>query len=322
MTHAIRIHAYGGPDAMKWEQVEVPPPGSGQVLVRNSAIGLNYIDTYHRTGLYPLPLPAIIGSEGAGVIEAVGPDVGDLHVGDRVAYADPLGAYAESVLRPADRLVKLPDDISERTAAAIMLKGMTAEYLLHRTYKVEPGDIVLIHAAAGGVGQLLCRWAKHLGARVIGTVGHPAKKPLAEAAGCELVITLQEEDLVAKVRAFAPRGVTVVYDGVGAATFDRSLDCLKPRGLMVSFGNASGPVPPFSILTLSTKGSLYLTRPTLFTYISDPADLQNSAQSLFAALRAGIFDQSLPNQYALHDAAQAHRDLEGRKLTGSTILLP
>ncbi|MBK8909339.1 MAG: quinone oxidoreductase [Rhodospirillales bacterium] len=325
MSYAIRIHETGGPEVLRWENVPVDDVGPGQVRIRSSAVGLNFIDTYHRTGLYPLAsLPSGIGMEGAGVIEAVGEGVDRLKPGDRVACASgPVGAYAEIRLMPADRVVKLPDAISDQTAAAMMLKGMTAEYLLRRTYAVQAGDVILLHAAAGGVGQIASQWAKHLGAIVIATVGTDDKADLARANGCDHVIVYTRENFVERVREITDgRGVPVVYDSVGKATFEGSLDCLRPRGMMVSFGNASGPTGPIDPLILSAKGSLYLTRPTLVTYTATPDELQASASALFDVVAAGHVKIDIGQTYPLKEAAQAHRDLETRKTTGSTVLLP
>lgn len=323
MPHAIRIYQNGGPEVLQWEEVTVADPGPGEVRVRNTAIGLNFIDTYQRSGLYPLPLPMILGSEGAGVIEAVGHKAKGFKVGDRVAYAQPIGAYAEVLIRPVSRLVKIPPGISDQTAAAMMLKGMTAWYLLHRTYKVRKGDAILVHAAAGGVGQILCQWGKHLGATVIGTVGSDEKAPLARQAGCEHVIVASREKISQRVRDLtAGRGVPVVYDGIGKETFMESLDSLRPLGMMASFGNASGAVPPVSIGILAQKGSLFLTRPTLVNYTATRKDLDKAAKDLFAVVEAGKVNISINQNYPLREAAQAHRDLEGRRTTGSTVLLP
>lgn len=324
MVHAIRIHEAGGPDKMKWEEVEVGAPGPGQIRLTTTAAGLNYIDTYHRTGLYKLPLPLTLGMEGAGVVTAVGEGVADIKVGDRVAYASaPLGSYAEERLMQADRVVVLPEGISDRTAAAIMLKGMTTEYLVLRTYKVKPGDTVLFHAAAGGVGLLFGQWAKALGATVIGTVSSEDKAKLAKAHGYDHIINYRTENFAERVKEITKgAGVPVVYDGVGKDTWAGSLDCLSPFGLMVSFGNASGPVPPFEISTLAGKGSLYVTRPTLVTYTAKRADLVNSAKALFEVVMNGKVKVEVPQTYALKDAARAHADLEARKTTGSTLLLP
>jgi len=323
MTHAIRVHETGGPEKMVWEEVAVADPGPGEVRVRNTAVGLNYIDTYHRGGLYSIPLPAVLGMEGAGVVEAVGPKVKDFKKGDRVAYANPLGAYAEVLLRPADRLVKVPAGIDDKIAAAIMLKGMTAWYLARRTYAVKKGDTILVHAAAGGVGQILSQWAKHLGATVIGTVGSDDKVETAKKVGCKHVIVTSKENLVDRVKEITRgAGVPVVYDGVGKATFLPSLDCLRPLGLMVSFGNASGAVEAFNPVILSQKGSLFLTRPTLFTYTAKREDLLQAAKELFDVVKKKVVKISVNQTYPLREAAQAHRDLEARKTTGSTVLLP
>ncbi|MDE2196895.1 MAG: quinone oxidoreductase [Gammaproteobacteria bacterium] len=323
MPYAIRIHETGGPEVMRWEQLEVGKPGPGEVLVRNTAIGVNFVDTYYRTGLYPMPLPATLGSEGAGVVEAVGPRVKEFKPGDRVAYVDPIGSYAEVLLRPAQRLVKIPAGVSDRTAAAMMLKGMTAHYLLKRTYKLKKGDTILVHAAAGGVGQILCQWAKYLGARVIGTVGSDAKAPLAKKAGCGHVLITSRDKVSERVKQITKgAGVPVVYDGIGKDTFMDSLDCLAPLGLMVTYGNASGAVPPFNPVLLSRKGSLFLTRPSLPTYIAKREDLVQTARELFMVVKKGAVKIAVNQTYALKDAAQAHRDLESRRTTGSTILLP
>ncbi len=324
MDHAIRIHATGGPETLRWEAVRSGSPGPGEALLRHTAIGVNYIDTYHRSGLYPLPLPATLGMEAAGVVEAVGDGVAEVAVGQRVAYAGgPIGAYAEARLIPAHRLVPLPPEISEEQAAAIMLKGMTAQYLLRQTHAVQPGETVLIHAAAGGVGLIACQWAKHLGATVIGTVGSDEKAALARAHGCDHTIVYTRENFAARVREItAGRGVRVVYDSVGQATWDGSLDCLQPRGLMVSFGNSSGPVQPFSPLVLSAKGSLFVTRPTLMTYTATRDDLLAAAADLFDVVRSGAVTPLVGGAYALRDAAQAHRDLESRRTTGSLLLRP
>ena len=323
MPHAIRIEQFGGPENMKWVEVEVGAPGPGQVLVRNAAVGLNFIDCYHRTGLYPMPLPLTLGSEGAGIVEAVGPKVKDFKVGDRVAYAQPIGAYADLLLRPADRLVKVPAGVDLKVAAAMMLKGMTAQYLIRRTHRVKAGETILVHAAAGGVGQILCQWAKSLGATVIGTVGSEAKVALAKKAGCRHVIVLGQENVPERVKAITKgKGVPVVYDGVGKDTFMTSIDCLAPRGLLASFGNASGAVPPVNIGILAQKGSLFLTRPTLINYTSTREELVKAAAELFAVVKSGKVRISINQTYPLAEAAQAHRDLEARKTTGSTVLLP
>ncbi len=323
MTHAMRIHECGGPEKLLWEKAPVGAPGEGQALVRNTAVGLNFIDTYQRSGLYPVPLPFTPGSEGAGVVEAVGPKVKDVKVGDRVVYCGPIGAYAEALLRPADRLVKISAGIDDRTAAAMMLKGLTAWYLLRRTYRVKKGDTILVHAAAGGVGLILCQWAKALGAAVIGAVGGDEKAAPAKKAGCKHVIVTSREKLVERVREFTRgKGVPVVYDGVGKDTFLESLDCLAPMGLMVSFGNASGAVPPFNPAILAQKGSLFLTRPTLNTYAASREDLLSGARELFAIVKSGKVKIEVHQTYPLREAAQAHRDLEARKTTGSTVLIP
>ena len=324
MPHAIRIHQTGGPEVLRWEEVDVPAPAAGEATVRHHAVGLNFIDTYHRTGLYPLPLPAGIGLEGAGVVEAVGAGVSEVKVGARVAYAGgPVGAYAEVRNLPAHRLLKVPDAIGFDTAAAMMLQGLTAAYLLRRTYRVQPGDAVLIHAAAGGVGLIACQWAKALGATVIGTVGSPAKAELAKAHGCDHVINYSTENFTQRVREITGgEGVPVVYDGVGQDTFMGSLDSLRPLGMMVTYGNASGPVPPLDLLLLSQKGSLFVTRPTLMNYTAKRTDLEMLGTELFDIVVSGKVRIEVNQTCALKDVAQAHRDLEARKTTGSTILLP
>ncbi|MBT5414580.1 MAG: quinone oxidoreductase [Rhodospirillaceae bacterium] len=323
MTKAIRIHETGGPEVLRWEDVDPGTPGPGQVLLRHTAVGLNFIDTYHRSGLYPLDLPSGIGMEAAGVVEAVGSGVESLKPGDRVAYASGLGAYAEARLMPADRVVPIPDGIDDKQAAAMMLKGMTVEYLIRRTYPVKAGETVLFHAAAGGVGLIFCQWAKNLGATVIGTTGSEEKAELARAHGCDHTILYTKEDFPDRVRELTDgQGVPVVYDGVGKSTFEGSLDCLQPRGMMVSFGNASGAVPPFNLGLLSQKGSLYVTRPTLMTYTATPEDLVESANALFDVVKSGAVKLEINQTYPLAEAEQAHRDLEARKTTGSTILLP
>ena len=308
---------------MLWEEVQVGSPGPGEVLVRNTAVGLNFVDVYHRIGLYPNTLPLTLGMEGAGVVEAVGPKVKEFKVGDRVAYANPIGSYSEVCLRPVGRLVKIPAGIDDKVAAAIMLKGMTAWYLIRRTYKVKKGDTILMHAAAGGVGQILCQWAKYLGATVIGTVGSDEKAALAKKAGCKHVIVTSREKFVDRVKEITKgKGVAVVYDGVGKDTFMDSLDCLAPLGMMASFGNASGAVTQFNPGVLAQKGSLFLTRPTLFTYTAKREDLVKAAQDLFAVVKKKAVKISINQTYPLREAAQAHIDLEGRKTTGSTVLLP
>ena len=325
MTKAIRIQKPGAAGVLKWVEVEVGKPGPKEVRIRHTAVGLNYIDIYQRSGLYPLPkYPAALGMEGAGVIEAVGRSVRDLKVGQRVAYASmPIGSYSEARLIAADRLVPLPPEISDEIAAAVLLKGMTAEYLIRRTYRVGKSDTILVHAAAGGVGLILCQWAKHLGATVIGTAGSPKKAKLARAHGCDHVIDYSRHDVAQRVRKITRGvGVPVVFDGVGKATFQGSLDSLVPRGLMVCFGNASGPVPPVDTHTLSAKGSLYLTRPSLVTYTAARSELLASARALFKVMAAGHVKVSVSGSYALKDAARAHRELEQRKTTGSTVLIP
>ncbi len=325
MPKAIRIHEYGGPEVLRWEEAEVGEPGPGQLRVRHAAVGLNYIDVYHRTGLYPLPsLPWTLGMEGAGKVEAVGEGVTEFKVGDRVAYASPpVGAYAEVRLMPADRVVALPDAIDDQTAAAMMLQGMTAQYLLRRTYRVQPGDTILLHAAAGGVGLIASQWARHLGATVIGTVGSDEKAELARAHGCHHVIVYNRENFAARVREITDgQGVAAVYDSVGQATFMNSLDCLRRLGMMVSFGNASGPVPPFDPGILAAKGSLFLTRPSLMAYTAERADLLASAADLFDVVASGAVKIEVHQTYPLAETTQAHRDLEARKTTGSTVLLP
>ena len=324
MPHAIRIHQAGGPEVLRWEEVLVPAPAAGEATVRHAAVGLNFIDVYHRTGLYPQIMPAGLGLEGAGVVEAVGEGVTDLQVGERVAYAGgPVGAYAEVRNIPAHRLLKLPDTISFETAAAMMLQGLTAAYLLRKTWRVQPGDAVLIHAAAGGVGLIACQWAKALGATVLGTVGSAAKGELAKAHGCDHVIDYSSENFSQRVREITGgEGVAVVYDGVGKDTFMGSLDSLRPMGMMVAYGNASGPVPPLDLLLLSQKGSLFVTRPTLMNYTAKRADLEALGAELFEMVGSGRVRIEVNQRYALKDAELAHRDLEARRTTGSTILLP
>jgi NADPH2:quinone reductase len=322
MPKAIRIHHHGGPEVLKWEDVEPGPPGPGEALVRHEAVGLNFIDVYHRTGLYPLPaLPATPGLEAAGVVQAVDPEVTEVAVGDRVAYAAiPPGAYAEVRRIPAHRLVKLPADITTRQAAAMMLQGMTARYLLKGCWPVGPGTTLLIHAAAGGVGLIVCQWARHLGATVLGTVGSPEKAELAKAHGCQHAIVYTQEDFAARVREITNgRGVDVVYDSVGQATFMRSLDCLRPMGMMVSFGQSSGPMPPFDMAVLAQKGSLFLTRPTLMTYTAKRDDLLAHARDLFEVIQSGAVKVEVRRTYPLAEASRAHRELEGRKTTGSSV---
>ena len=324
ITNAIRIHKQGGPEGMKWEEVTLPEIQKDDVLIKHTAIGLNYIDTYHRSGLYPMPVPLTLGIEGAGIIIEAGENVKDLNVGDRVAYASPpTGSYAEEKVMPADRLVKIPDNISDEIAAAIMLKGMTVEYLVRRTYNVKAGQTVLFHAAAGGVGLIACQWLKAIGAKVIGTVGSEEKAALAKANGCEHTILYREENFVDKVKEITNgEGVPVVYDGIGKDTALKSLDCLSPLGMLVVFGNSSGNAPPIETGLLAAKGSLFLTRPTLMTYNAKREDLVESAQHLFNMVGSGKVNISINARYDLKDAAQAHKDLESRKTTGSTLLIP
>jgi len=324
-TKAIRIHETGGAETLRWDEIEIAPPGSGEVLVRHTAVGVNYIDVYHRTGLYPVPgPPVVLGVEAAGVVEAIGPGVTTVKTGERVAYGGgPLGAYAELARVPAERLVRVPASISDEQAAAMMLKGLTAHYLLRRTYRVQRGDTILFHAAAGGVGLIACQWARHLGATVIGTVGSDAKAPLARANGCDHVIVYTREHFPERVRALTGgAGVPVVYDSVGQATFDDSLDCLAPFGLMVTFGNASGPVPPVNLAILAMKGSLFLTRPTLATYAAKREDLLAAAEELFDVVASGAVRVTINHRYPLAEAAAAHRALEQRGTTGSIVLIP
>src|SRR5690242_18356244 len=311
-AHAIRIHQTGGPEAMGWEEVEVGDPGPGQVRIRHSAVGLNFIDTYHRSGLYQVPLPSGIGLEAAGVVEAVGEGVSDFKPGDHAGYCSgPIGAYAEARLFPAERLIKLPSGIDDRTAAAMLLQGLTAQYLLRRTHRVKAGETILVHAAAGGVGQILGQWVKHLGATVIGTVGSEDKAKLAKAAGCDHVILYRKEKVSERVRELTKgAGVPVVYDGVGKDTFMDSLDCLAPLGMMVTFGNASGPVPPFEPVILSQKGSLFLTRPSLVHYTAKRSDLLAAAGELFEVVQKGVVKISVNQTFALKDAVAAHQALE------------
>jgi NADPH2:quinone reductase len=324
MGYAIRIHANGGPEVLRWDEVETAAPAPGEVRLRQSAVGLNFIDVYHRSGLYKLAsLPAVIGMEGAGTVTAVGDGVTDLKAGDRVAYAGVLGGYAQERLIAADRLVKLPDAIDDVTAAAAMLQGMTVRYLLRETYHCTPETVLLFHAAAGGVGLIACQWARAIGATMIGTVGSEEKAQLARANGCTHVINYRTEDYVARVKEITGgAGCDVVYDSVGKDTFPTSLDCLKPKGLWVSFGNASGPVPPFDLALLSAKGSLYATRPTLMVYLARRADLLANASELFHMIETGAVKINVGRTYPLSEAAAAHRDLEARKTTGSIVLLP
>ena len=324
MVKAIRMHETGGPEVLRWEDYNPGQPGPGEVLLRHEAVGLNFIDVYHRTGLYPVgPLPAIPGMEGAGMVEAIGEGVNEVAVGDRVAYAGlPPGAYAEVRSIPANRLVKLPESISTRQGAAMMLQGMTARYLLKGCYEVKAGDSILIHAAAGGVGLIACQWAKHLGATVIGTVGSPDKAELAQSHGCDHPVLYREEDFVSRVKEITKgRGVDAVYDSIGETTFMKSLDCLRPMGMMVSFGQASGPIPPMDISILAAKGSLFLTRPSLMAYTAESQDLLAHAQDLFEVVTKGAVKIEIRQTYPLAETAQAHRDLEGRKTTGSAVLI-
>lgn len=321
MPHAIRVHRTGGPEVLQWEAIEVGAPGPGQVRLKQTAVGLNYIDVYHRTGLYPLPLPFVPGMAGAGIVEAAGAGVTRLKPGDRVAYASVLGAYAEARLIAADKVVKLPDFIDDRTAAAMLLQGMTARYLIRDIYKVGPGDTILIHAAAGGVGLIVCQWAAALGATVIGTVSSDEKAALAKANGCHHPIVYTREDLQARLLEITGgEKLPVVYDSVGKDTYMKSLDCLRPRGLMVLFGASSGPVPPFDLSLLSQKGSLMITRPTLATFVATQALLDENSADLFSAVGSGKVKIHVNQTCPLKDAAKAHRDLEARKTTGSTVL--
>ena len=324
MTKAIRFHKTGGPEVLVYEDVEVGNPGEGQARVRHNAIGLNFIDTYHRSGLYPLPLPSGVGLEGAGVVEAVGPGVDYLAAGDRVAYAGgPPGSYSEVRLIPADRLVKVPDGITDVQAAAMMLKGLTVQYLLRSTYPVQAGQTVLFHAAAGGVGLIACQWLKALGCTVIGTVGSDAKAELARAHGCDHTIVYTRENFVERVKEITGGAkVPVVYDSVGKDTFMGSLDCLQPRGMLAVFGNGSGPVAAFDLNLLAARGSLYVTRPTLMTYTAKRADLVAAAKELFDIVLSGKVRIEVNQTLALKDAKQSHIDLESRKTTGSTVLMP
>ncbi|GAA4749376.1 quinone oxidoreductase [Sphingomonas daechungensis] len=321
MAQAIRIHKTGGPEVLNWEEIEVGDPGPGQVRVRHEAVGLNYIDVYHRTGLYPQPLPFTPGVEGAGTVEAAGEGVAGVRIGDRVAYAGPVGSYSEARLIDADRLVRLPDAIDFESAAAMMLQGMTVRMLLRAVHRVEPGDTILVHAAAGGVGLIMCQWAKALGATVIGTVSTEAKAELARAHGCDHPILYTEQDFVAEVgRLTGGEKLPVVYDSVGKDTFLKSLDCLHPRGVMVSYGNASGPPDPIPPGLLAQKGSLFLTRPTLYHYIAKREELEQSATELFDLVLSGKVKLKIGQGFSLREAADAHRALEARETTGSTVL--
>jgi len=323
MTHAIRFHKAGGPEVLQWEEVQVGKPGPGEARVRNTAVGLNYVDTYIRSGLYPAALPSALGSEGAGVVEEVGAGVTEVKPGDRVAYGTgPLGAYSEARVMPVDRLVVLPDGISDRQAAAIMLKGLTTQYLIRQIYKVGQGDVILFHAAAGGVGLIACQWAHSLGATVIGTVGSDEKAALAKAHGCDHPIVYTREDFVERVKELTNgQKVPVVYDSIGKDTFLKSLDCIRPHGLLVVFGQASGPIGPVDLSIFAQKGSLFFTRPTLNTYAAKRADMLPMANDLFDAVLSGKVKIEVGQTYPLKDAIAAHRDLESRKTTGSTVLL-
>jgi len=322
MTHAIRFHKTGGPEVLVWDEVKVGKPGSGEARIRHTAVGLNFLDIYQRSGLYPLQLPSGLGSEAAGVVEEVGPGVTDLKPGDRVAYgAAPIGAYSEERLIPAERLLKLPDGIDDKTAAAMMLKGLTAQYLIRQTYRVKAGDTILLHAAAGGVGLILSQWAKHLAATVIGTVGNDEKAALAKAHGCAHTIVYSREDFVKRVEEITQgKKVSVVYDSVGKDTFLKSLDCLAPLGLMASFGQSSGAIGPIDTGILAAKGSLFLTRPTLNTYTASREALLTAAGELFDVVKSGAVKIAVNQTYPLREAAQAHRDLQDRKTTGQTVL--
>jgi len=324
MPNAIRFHQPGGPEVLQWESVSVGEPGAGEARVRHTAVGLNYIDTYHRSGLYKLPLPSGIGLEAAGVVEAIGPGVTDVGIGDRVAYCGgPPGAYSEVRVMPADKLVKIPDGVSDRSAATLMLKGLTVQYLFRQTFALKGGETILFHAAAGGVGLIACQWARTLGVTMIGTVGSDEKAALAKANGCAHTIVSTRENFVERVKELTGgKGVPVVYDSIGKDTFPGSLDCLKPRGLFVSFGSSSGPIAAFDLGLLGQKGALYATRPSLVTYAGTRPQLLAMADEVFALVKAGKIVSEARQTYALKDAAQAHRDLQARKTTGATLLLP
>ncbi|OYX74366.1 MAG: quinone oxidoreductase [Rhizobiales bacterium 32-66-11] len=326
MNKAIRVHEAGGPDVLRLEDVEVAAPGAGEVLLKHTAIGVNLVDTYHRSVTsrqYAIPRPVILGVEAAGIVEQVGPDVTELKVGDRVAYWNVLGAYAERRILPASRALKIPDGIDDKTAAAALLKGATACYLIHRIYPVKAGDTILVHAAAGGVGRILCQWAAHLGAKVIGTVGSAEKAEIARASGCAHVVVTSEQDFVAEARAFTHgAGVDAVFDSIGRDTFDRSLDTLRPLGMMVNFGQASGPVPPLDISVLAQKGSLFLAKPTLATFVKDRESILTLAQGVFGALLSGAIKVEIGLSAPLAEAAHVHRELEARRTTGSIVLVP
>lgn len=323
-AHAIRIHEYGGPEVLRYESIDVPDPAAGEARLRHTAIGLNFIDTYHRTGLYPLDLPLGLGTEAAGIVEAVGDGVSDVSPGDRVVYTGlPLGAYSTARNYPANRLVPIPEGISDEHAAAVLLKGLTAWYLLRRSYPVKAGDTVLLYAAAGGVGSLAAQWAKHLGATVIGVVSTDAKAERAREKGCEHIIMSDNDDIAGAVRKLTDgEGVAAVYDSIGKDTFMTSLDCLRPHGVMVTFGNATGPVDPFAPAELAKRHSLYVTRPVLFDFVGTRDDLLGAAAELFGVMQDGVVTVDVNQRYALADTAQAHIDLESRKTTGSTILTP
>ena len=324
MPHAIRFQRNGGPEVLQWESVEVGEPGAGEARVRHTAVGVNYIDTYHCSGLYKVALPSGLGTEGAGVVEAVGAGVTDVRPGDRVAYSGgPLGAYSEVRVMPADRLVKLPDGVSDKVAATLMLKGLTVQYLFRQTFPLKGGETILLHAAAGGIGLIACQWARALGVTMIGTVGSDEKAALAKANGCAHTIVYTRENFVERVKQLTGgKGVPVVYDGVGKDTFPASLDCLSPRGMFVSFGNASGAIAAFDILLLAQKGSLYASRPTLATYTANRAAMLAMCEDMFSLVLAGKLTSEPRQTYPLKDAAQAHRDLQSRKTTGATVLLP
>ena len=322
MPKAMQVYEVGNPEVMKWEGVDSASPGENQVLIRHTKVGLNFIDVYFRKGVYPAPgFPFVPGLEGAGVVEELGQGVTDLSVGDRVAYASPpLGAYAEQRVMPADRLVKVPDSVDDTTAAAMMLKGLTAQYLLRQVYRVEAGETILFHAAAGGVGLIACQWAKHLGATVIGTVGSEAKAELARKHGCDHPIIYTQENFAESVKEITDgKGVPVVYDSVGITTFEKSLDCLRPKGMMVSFGQSSGEIESFNPVLLRVKGSLFLTRPTLMTYTAEREDLVQMAEELFSVVGSGAVDIPVKQHFALEDAVEAHRSLESRATTGATV---
>lgn len=323
MPYAIQISENGGPEVLRWVEVVTPRPGPGEALLRQTAVGVNFIDTYYRTGLYKTPLPAILGNEGAGIVEAVGPGVTTVNVGDRVVYEGAIGGYAEERVVPAARLNRIPESVDDKTAAAACLKGLTAYYLLRRTFSVEPGHTILFHAAAGGVGQIACQWAKALGATVIGTVGSDEKVALARANGCDHVINYRSDDFVARVRELTDgKGVDVVYDAVGKDTFPGSLDCLRKLGMWVSFGQSSGAPPPFPVLLLLEKGSIFATRPTVAHYLGERPALEAAHAELFAAITDGAIKVAIGQEYPLREAAEAHRALEGRRTVGATILVP